>query len=59
MDGTQKLYRDGLLQDPRWCERIVGHPEEKNKQQYIYTIEANITITKWSHDSADDGILAS
>jgi len=44
IDGTQKLYRDGLLQDPLWCERIVGNPEEKNKQQYIYVIEANITL---------------
>ena len=44
IDGTQKLYREGLLQDPLWCERNVGHPEDNNKQQYIYTIEANITL---------------
>lgn len=44
IDGTQKLYRDGLLQDPLWCERNVGNPEDGNKQQYIYTIEANITL---------------
>lgn len=44
IDGTQKLYREGLLQDPLWCERIVGNPEEKNKQQYIYSVEANITL---------------
>jgi len=44
VDGTQKLYRDGLLQDKRWCERTVGHPEEENKQQYIYAVEANITL---------------
>ncbi len=44
IDGTQKLYRDGLLQDPLWCERNVGNPEDNNKQQYIYTIEANITL---------------
>src|SRR6266496_1973211 len=41
IDGTQKLYRDGLLQDPQWCERTVGNPEENNIQQYIYVIEAN------------------
>ena len=28
IDGTQKLYRDGLLQDPLWCERSVGNPED-------------------------------
>jgi len=44
IDGTQKLYRNDLLQDPRWCERKVGNPESGNKQQYIYTIEANITL---------------
>lgn len=44
IDGTQKLYRQGLLQDPRWCERKIGDPEAGNKQQYIYTIEANITF---------------
>ena len=44
IDGTQKLYRNGLLQDSRWCERSVGNPEAERKQQYIYTIEANITL---------------
>ena len=44
IDGSQKLYRDGLLQDPDWCERKVGKPEDNNKQQYIYVLEANITL---------------
>ncbi len=44
IDGTQKLYRNGLLEDSQWCERIVGNPEDDNKQQYLYTIEANITL---------------
>jgi len=44
VDGTQKLYRDGLLEDARWCERTVGNPEDENKQQYIYVVEANITL---------------
>lgn len=45
VDGSQKLYRDGLLQDPSWCERKVGNPDDNNKQQqYIYVLEANITL---------------
>jgi len=42
VDGTQKLYRDGLLQDEHWCERKVG--KEKEKQQYVYALEANLTL---------------
>ncbi len=41
VDGCQKLYRDGLLQDGRWCERKVG---EDLAQQYVYVIEVNITF---------------
>jgi hypothetical protein len=44
VDGTQKLYRDGLFHDDHWCERQVGKAEDENKQQYIYVIEANITF---------------
>lgn len=44
VDGTQKLYRNGLLEDSQWCEHSVGKPEDNNKQQYIYAIEANITL---------------
>jgi len=44
VDGTEKFYRDGILQDPRWCERLVGSKENQHKQQYIYVIEANITF---------------
>lgn len=44
IDGTQKLYRDALLNDEKWCERAVGNPEENSTQQYIYVIEANITL---------------
>jgi hypothetical protein len=49
VDGTQKMYRNDLLQDARWCERAVGQAkenedDEKDKQQYIYAIEANITL---------------
>lgn len=44
IDGTQKLYRDGLLQDSQWCERKVGNPDSDQIQQYIYAIEANITL---------------
>ena len=41
IDGSQKLYREGLLQDPQWCERKVGKEET---QQYLYALEANITL---------------
>ena len=41
IDGTQKLFRDGLLQDARWCERKVS---KDDKQQYVYVIEATITL---------------
>lgn len=41
IDGAQKLCRDGLLHDGRWCERKVG---KDGAQQYVYTIEANITL---------------
>jgi len=44
IDGTQKLYRDGLFHDERWCERQVGNAEDEKVQQYIYVIEANITL---------------
>lgn len=44
IDGTQKLYRDGLRQDECWLQRTVGKEGDDNKQQYIYTVEANITL---------------
>ena len=44
IDGSQKLYRDGLLQDDEWLERTVGKDESKHQQQYIYVLEANITL---------------
>jgi len=44
IDGTQKLYRDGLLQDGQWCERKVGKSKAEDVQQYIYVLEANITL---------------
>lgn len=42
IDGSQKLYRECVLNDGRWNERTVGKNGEK--QQYIYVIEANITL---------------
>jgi hypothetical protein len=40
IDATQKLVRDGLLNDPEWLERSF-----KNiNQQYIIVVEANITF---------------
>lgn len=44
VDGAQKLYRDGVLQNPRWCERVVGGEDNKRKQQYVYVVEANLTF---------------
>ena len=44
VDGAQKLYRDGVLQDPRWCERVVGGEDNKRLQQYVYLVEANLTL---------------
>ena len=44
IDGTQKLTRDGELQDPRWLERVTGNKHAPILQQYVYLIEANITL---------------
>ena len=49
IDGTQKLYRDGLLQDSHWCERKVGNSEEKilpkNAFLNLKNIKSNPKIT--------------
>jgi len=44
IDGTQKLYRDGELQDLRWLSRNVGRIGDQSSQQYIYVLEANIVF---------------
>lgn len=44
IDGSQKLYRQGIRQDERWCEREIGTKEIKDTQQYVYVLEANITL---------------
>ncbi len=44
IDGCQKLFRNGLLHDSHWLQRMVGSKESKTEQQYVYTIEANITL---------------
>ena len=44
VDGSQKLYRDGLLNDALWLQRPVGNLNDENYQQYVYVIEANITL---------------
>ncbi|MCP4474537.1 MAG: hypothetical protein GY821_08255, partial [Gammaproteobacteria bacterium] len=45
IDGTQKLVREDLLHDDRWCERKKANdPASKAKQQYLYVIEATITL---------------
>lgn len=44
IDGSQKLFRDGLLHDSHWLQRTVGKENLQTKQQYIYIVEANITL---------------
>src|SRR5260221_1629948 len=40
IDGTQKFYRDGELNDLRWLQRSVGSKENQSTQQYVYVLEA-------------------
>lgn len=40
IDATQKLVRDGFLNDPEWLERSFKNQD----QQYIMAVEANITF---------------
>jgi hypothetical protein len=40
IDGTQKITRDGLLNDPHWSERSLVNKD----QQYIIVVEANLTF---------------
>ncbi|MEO8402220.1 MAG: transposase family protein [Gammaproteobacteria bacterium] len=44
IDGCQKLFRNGLLHDSHWLQRTVGSKESKTDQQYVYAMEANITL---------------
>jgi hypothetical protein len=44
IDGTQKLYRDGEMNDLRWLNRKVGRGETESNQQYVYVLEANIVF---------------
>jgi hypothetical protein len=44
IDGTQKLYRNGELQDLHWLDRKVGSKESPSSQQYVYVLEANIVF---------------
>jgi hypothetical protein len=44
IDGTQKLYRDGVLHDERWLERKRSDGKGWKMQQYVYVVEANITL---------------
>lgn len=44
VDGCQKLFRNGLLHDSRWLQRTVGGHDNKMEQQYVYALEANITL---------------
>ncbi|MDA8562219.1 transposase family protein [Gammaproteobacteria bacterium] len=44
VDGAQKLFRNGLLNDSHWLQRKVGRKNNQITQQYVYAIEANITL---------------
>jgi hypothetical protein len=44
VDGCQKLFRNGLLHDSHWLQRKVGNDTNKTDQQYVYAMEANITL---------------
>lgn len=44
VDGAQKLFRDGILHDSHWLQRTVGKGNTQVDQQYVYAIEANITL---------------
>jgi hypothetical protein len=44
VDGAQKLFRDGILHDSHWLQRTVGKDETVTEQQYVYIIEANISL---------------
>lgn len=44
IDGCQKLFRNGLLHDSHWLQRVVGGNESQTEQQYVYAMEANITL---------------
>ncbi len=43
IDGTQKLVRD-MLWDEQWLERKVGKEQDKQKQYYVYVLEANLVL---------------
>ena len=43
IDGVQKIIRNGQLQDENWLERKVSN-NKGNIQQYVYVLEANITL---------------
>ena len=44
IDDCQKLFRNGLLHDSHWLQRTVGNDDNKISQQYVYAMEANITL---------------
>lgn len=43
IDGVQKIVRNGQLEDANWLERHVSN-NKGNVQQYVYVLEANITL---------------
>ncbi len=44
IDGTQKIVRNGQLQEDGWLMRTVITKEGEKQQQYVYVLEANVTF---------------
>ena len=44
IDGVEKIKRKGALHAAQWLERHIGSKDNKEIQQYVYIVEANITF---------------
>ena len=49
VDGTQKLTRDGELNDPAWLHRKFTTKNAVLHQQYAFVVEASITFSNGLH----------
>ena len=53
IDGTQKTT-GRVLWDEQWLEREVGKGDEKEKQYYVYVLEAALAFLRWHDNSTDE-----
>lgn len=44
IDGTQKVTRDGELNDPQWLHRTAGKGITAKVQQYVFIVEMSLTF---------------